>query len=435
MQTSQVANSTNEIQGLKKINVVCTSENIERAAFKNCKKLNSVILPANCQLVKQYAFANSSIVSVVINAKKLEDCIFYNCKKLEEVLFQSYDHYWLENGIFENCENLKTIEIPNSVKVLGIACFRNCKRLHTVILPSNMEFLHYESFANCKNLKNIKLPGNIRKIGTKTFSNCFKLQEIDIPSSTEEICFQAFYNCRNLAKVNFKSTRTCFVIDAFLGCNQIQANLIISSLPQNEHYKNFYYKNIKVTPDLEEKYKVLLKYIRNYLWTPGITHVSWKNTSFIFRTLDGNSYEINLSENIKSPLDKDLDFDKELIIACAEKMEVDVEEIYLVERKIILYHPTIEVEVNFKNISTGDTITSGILKLISLKGYTSDHQNHLQDCTINDALIQIRKLTNIDFDIENTVTIVNDQNIEDIYTTFEDAFLADDSKITLLIES
>ena len=437
MGTSQIANSAREIQSLKKTNVVCTSEYIQRAAFKNCKKLNSVILPTNCKIVNQYAFANSSIVSVVINGKKLEDRVFYNCTKLEEVLFQSYDHYWLENGLFENCENLKTIEIPLRVKVLGTGCFRNCKRLHTVILPPNMEFLHYESFANCKNLQNIKLSGNIKKIGTRTFSNCFKLQEVDIPSSTEQIQSEAFYNCRNLAKVNFKSTRTYFETEAFLGCNQLQATLIISSMPRKhyDNYINLYYKKIKVTPDLEENHKKLLDYIRTFLWRPGLTWVSWENISFTFRTLSGDSYEVNLSENVKSPIDNDLDFDKELVIACAEKMEVGVEEIYLVERKIILYHPTIEVEVTFKNISTGDTITTGILKLITLKGYSSDHQKNLQDCTINDALVQIRKLTNIDFDIQTTVTIINNQNIEDIYTTFEDAWLENDSKFTLLIES
>ena len=435
MEISQIANNAHELEGRGKTNVVCLSLSIERSAFRNCKKINKLNLPPNCQLVGQYAFANSSVVSAVINAKKLEEYAFYNCTKLEEVLFETHGDYWLEHSLFENCENLKTVKIPSTVKTIGPRCFKNCKRLHTVILPANMEFLQYQSFANCKNLKNINLPEGFRMIKTRSFSNCLKLEEIDIPSSTEQIEQGAFNNCINLANVNFKSTQTYFETKAFLGCDQVRANLIISSMPQNDHYRNLYYKKIKVTPDLEENHKNLLNYTRAFLWSPGLTWVSWEDTPFTFRTLSGDSYEVNLSGNVKSPIDDDLDFDKELVIACAEKMEVGVEEIYLVERKIILYHTVIEVDVTFKNISTGDTITSGRLKLIALKGYSSDHQKNLQDCTIKDALVQIRKLTNIDFDIQTTVSIVNDQNIEDIYTTFEDACLVDSSKITLLIES
>ncbi len=145
-------------------------------------------------------------------------------------------------GLFQERRNLKEVELPDTIEVIGGMCFAYTA-LETIVfppalvriefdaflqsnlkqftLPQNMqtvsEFLlrgspveevvlhdgvtviEEEAFACCDCLKRITLPKNLRIIGQGAF-NCAGLEEIQIPPSVQEIQQESFGQCTELKK-------------------------------------------------------------------------------------------------------------------------------------------------------------------------------------------------------------------------------------------
>ena len=76
-----------------------------------------------------------------------------------------------------------------------------------VNLPKQMSKIEYYAFNNCKNLKRIDISDGVSKIEQSTFYDCYNLEEIFIPSSVKSIENRAFYNCEKLTSVYFNGTK------------------------------------------------------------------------------------------------------------------------------------------------------------------------------------------------------------------------------------
>ena len=83
---------------------------------------------------------------------------------------------WLRPLGFKNFENLKEINIPDSVTEIGFSAFEGCISLESISLPSGVDALSRETFKNCINLKSITLSENTRYIEKNAFYNCSKLE-------------------------------------------------------------------------------------------------------------------------------------------------------------------------------------------------------------------------------------------------------------------
>lgn len=78
----------------------------------------------------------------------------------------------------------------------------NCDKLKTVIIPEGVKVL--PNFTDCKALETIELPSTIERISGTAFSNCTSLKEIIIPESITKITFE---------EINYQPEQT------FLGTN------------------------------------------------------------------------------------------------------------------------------------------------------------------------------------------------------------------------
>ncbi|MBP5784485.1 MAG: leucine-rich repeat protein [Methanobrevibacter sp.] len=56
---------------------------------------------------------------------------------------------------FAYCENLESIEIPDSVKSIGIDAFWFCKNLKSIIIPDSVTSIRNFTFLGCTNLKSL----------------------------------------------------------------------------------------------------------------------------------------------------------------------------------------------------------------------------------------------------------------------------------------
>ena len=106
---------------------------------------------------------------------------------LEEVDFTNYTFHKLYDYSFRDCKKLKSIELPENIKILDWYCFDCCEKLEFVILYG-VERIKDFVFAGCISLKYLFISDVIKEIHKDAFIGIQKEQEITI------ICPDRFYD-------------------------------------------------------------------------------------------------------------------------------------------------------------------------------------------------------------------------------------------------
>lgn len=140
-------------------------------------------------------------VDVVIPEGVKEICwdAFEDCESLKSITLPDSIR---ELGYFKRCKSLKSIVIPNGVKELETDAFHECFSLETVEIPDSVQEIGDGAFSDCTSLKSIKLPLSLTSIGEFTFCDCSSLVKASIPANVKYIGFHAFENCHSLADLH-----------------------------------------------------------------------------------------------------------------------------------------------------------------------------------------------------------------------------------------
>lgn len=139
-------------------------------------------------------------------------------------------------GAFKDCDRIKKITLPETIKNIGDSAFYGCSGLTTINLPRGIESIGEEAFYNCNQLTSINLPAGIDKIAAKTFKECRGLKEIVFPSNILIIESESFYKCNGLVEINIPSTIKNIAIDAFSCCKNIEKFIVDAN---NINYSSF----------------------------------------------------------------------------------------------------------------------------------------------------------------------------------------------------
>lgn len=102
------------------------------------------------------------------------------------------------NRCFTDCTNLISVNVSNSVNLLGPSCFRGCTALTSINIPSSVEMLGNSCFSGCTGLTSVILSNNISSINPYCFEYCTNLTSINIPNSVTFIGVNCFIHCLNL---------------------------------------------------------------------------------------------------------------------------------------------------------------------------------------------------------------------------------------------
>ena len=143
------------------------------------------------------SFAGTNIERIRFPHKlsSLGDGLFENCTELKEIELNCIS---VGNHTFRGCTRLKNIR----AEVSGANAFEGCTALETVEQQS--AGVPDQAFLNCTSLKsfefNIKLMTE-SYIGYEAFKGCKSLPEISIPDVVEAIDDKAFYDCSSLTTV------------------------------------------------------------------------------------------------------------------------------------------------------------------------------------------------------------------------------------------
>ena len=174
------------------------------------------------------------------------DPYFKDCKNLDSII--------LPNGIttincsaFSNCTSLSSVTIPNSVTYIDSYAFLGCSSLTTVAIPESVTYIGPCAFEKCVSLTSINIPDSVTSILGQTFYGCSSLSSITIPDSVTTIEYYAFLKCSSLSSVTIPDSVTTIGSKAFYGCTSLTTLTIPTSVTSIEddafsYLINLYYK-------------------------------------------------------------------------------------------------------------------------------------------------------------------------------------------------
>ena len=253
---------------ITEINLPDSITALGRGVFSGCDRLKSIVIPDSVTNIGISAFSECKNLESVTLSKELEkigENAFYNCDSLQSIeipkslkdVYATYDSIDTPNGVFNECDNLKTIafeegstviadalfrgcdgleevKIPKTVTVIKNHAFNECIKLKAVEISNGMKEIGDSAFSECSNLQKVILPDTVNSMGTNIFYNCINLTEVHLPNIRQNITANTFYNCKKLTTINFPSTLTTIGNSAFSGCESLPEAILPSGVEKIE---------------------------------------------------------------------------------------------------------------------------------------------------------------------------------------------------------
>ena len=151
------------------------------------------------------------------DTKEIADSVFDGCEKLTSVSIPE-GVQTIGYNAFRNCVKLTSIALPSTVTKIGTSAFEYCTELLSIQLPCQITYISDGTFRYCRNLQSITIPNTVKKIYSEAFNECMSLVSVEIPESVTEIDRHAFKMCSTLTNVTLPSSLTQIGEDAFCCC-------------------------------------------------------------------------------------------------------------------------------------------------------------------------------------------------------------------------
>ena len=228
-------------------------------AFYDCKNLTSVTFNGGCEEIASFAFygckdletltlpnCTVNLRDAVFAESGLEKLVFAENTDLDEVgisVFEGVDdlvfdtaasqNYIVEDGIVYNqdktvlvfaCPDLDmtTFEVPASVKEIADGAFSSNRKLTTITFQegSQLERIGYGAFAYCRMLTTVELPAGNLIIDDLAFSDASRLKNINLEGLTSlgELAFQN----TALTEVSMPADHVTIGYGAFYNCSYLR---------------------------------------------------------------------------------------------------------------------------------------------------------------------------------------------------------------------
>ena len=250
--------------------------------------ITSVTIPDSVTNVASMAFAGcSSITNMVLSLTRGLGTFFspgsefgpasYNgCRRVLQRSSNGYSHVYyipealksvvvtgvssIEPYMFENCDMLESVVLPNSVTNIGDYAFSRCIGLTKMDIGRNVKRIGSGAFSGCGNMKKINISdmeawcdiefpsagANPLYYAHDLFLNGEKVVECVMPEGKKSIGQYIFYGCTNLTSIVVPSSVTNIAFEAFAGCSSL-TNMVLpfvglsrNSVGSNAHFGSIF---------------------------------------------------------------------------------------------------------------------------------------------------------------------------------------------------
>lgn len=161
----------------------------------------------------------------------------------------------ISDNAFRRCYALETIELPNSIEIIGEYAFSKCSSLRIVKgLCGSLVRIGTGAFSECVNLEKISLKlTKLKTLERFTFRDCYKLKTIQCPSTLTKIEGSVFSECKELCYVSLNNGLEV-IEDTFSGVKNLKCLWLPDSLIHIERLNNSYIKEFWLSSKLYEKF-------------------------------------------------------------------------------------------------------------------------------------------------------------------------------------
>lgn len=174
---------------------------ISKNIFEGNSIVEKFVFPSSLQTISNGAFSWCHALKTIdlsnTQMTRLEPYVFVECEKLETVI--------LPNGLtkiandsnnrgrqFQNCVNLKTLSLPDTVQYISEGLCAGCSSLKTVHLSTALVILRGDAFTSCSSLETINIPASITTITQRNYFSFFGL------TALKNVTIENGFNCNNL---------------------------------------------------------------------------------------------------------------------------------------------------------------------------------------------------------------------------------------------
>ncbi len=172
--------------GLTSIVIPNSVTSIEGSAFGGCSNLTSIVIPDSVTNIGANAFMGCTNLIVDENVIHYVDKWAVGCDTaITEVVWQE-GTIGIANHAFNDCNNITSIVIPDSIKYLGDSAFQDCSSLSSVDIGDSVTSIGDGAFEGCYSLTSIVVPNSVTSIGELSFSECPSLTDIYFTGTEDE---------------------------------------------------------------------------------------------------------------------------------------------------------------------------------------------------------------------------------------------------------
>ena len=241
---------------------------IGEGAFQYIDLSGGITLPSTLTAIEKEAFVNSDVTEIIILAsvKEIGEGTF-KMTNLTSAKFLAGVEV-VGAYMFEDCANLATVELPDTLKKIGINAFKNTafyqnlnregyglyygsyllgntgyvnyraeiiegtvliadgafvsmQDMKVLTLPSSLKYIGENAFVGCIGLQEIVIPEGVIEIGARAFSKCISLHSATLPANLVTMAEGVFSECERLENVTFHANMTVIPAETFMKCGAL----------------------------------------------------------------------------------------------------------------------------------------------------------------------------------------------------------------------
>ena len=205
--------------------------------------------------IDKHAFENcSNLITVDIpnTVNFIDEYAFGGCTKLTSISIPN-SVVNIGNYAFASCTKLTSVDLGDHVNTIGKYAFYGCVELSSLLLPNSVTSIGYYSFSDCSSLTSINIGNSLSKIESCAFKNCSGFTSIELPNSVTSIGDGAFDGCSGLTSITIPNSVTSIGDGAFDGCSGLTSVTIPNSVIsiEKEAFKNCNIKYLNYNAKVE----------------------------------------------------------------------------------------------------------------------------------------------------------------------------------------